>query len=138
MAEGILRDFSNKYNMDIKVKSAGVSAINGYTASPNAVIVMGNMGIDISKHKSKLITEDMINQSDLIFTMSNSHKDVLIWKYPNIKDKVFLLNEYAFDSFKNIEDPFGGGIEEYEIARDEIYKAILSIIEDGSLKSKKQ
>ena len=60
--------------------------------------------------------------------MSKSHKKQLLHQYPSIKDKLFLLNEYAFATTRDIEDPFGAPLRYYEKARDEIREAIEEIV----------
>ena len=56
MAEGIFKKISNsnKYTAE----SAGLMVSNASSASNDAINVCQEIGIDISKHKSKSITED--------------------------------------------------------------------------------
>ncbi len=90
--------------------------------------VLEDIDIDISHIRSTLINEDLIKEADLILTMSQRHKRNLILKYPHIKEKIFLLNEYAFNINKDVADPFGMGRLYYEQTRDEIYKAVEKIV----------
>ncbi len=129
MAEGIFKDLAKKNNVDIEVKSSGTAAYDGDSASDNAVYALEKLNIDISNHKSKLIHKEIVDEADLILTMSSSHKRALINKFPGAKDKTYLLNEYAFGIIKDIEDPFGGSLLYYEKARDEIYRAAEKIIQ---------
>ena len=128
MAEGILKDLARKNKLSINVKSAGLCAIDGGSISKDAVSVLEDIDIDISDIKSSLISEDLIKEADLILTMSQRHKRNLILKYPHIKEKIFLLNEYAFNINKDVADPFGMGRLYYEQTRDEIYKAVEKIV----------
>lgn len=128
MAEGIFKDLADKNNLEIKVSSAGTQAFDGDNASDNAIIALKKINIDISKHKSKLIHKGLLDEADLILTMSSSHKKAIINKFPEAREKTYLLNEYAFGRVKDIEDPFGGSLQYYEKARDEIYKAIEKIV----------
>ena len=130
MAEGILKDMAIKENLDIQVKSAGTFSIKGDQAATNAIEVMKDLGIDISNHSSRLVTEDLIKESDLVLTMANSHKDLLLNHYPEFKEKIYTLNQYAYELEKDIADPFGGNKETYKRARDEIYKDIEKIVND--------
>lgn len=118
MAEGLLKDMAEKNNLEIEVKSAGIFADDGDLASENALSALEEMGIDISNHRSQSVTKGLVDQADLILTMSKSHKENLILNYPHIKEKVFLLNEYAFDEDRDIADPFGKRLNDYKIARD--------------------
>ncbi len=128
MAEGILKEMISKKGLDIEVKSAGIFAVNGANASNNSIMALKEIGIDISGHRSNLIDEELIRKSDLILTMTNSHKQGLINRFPDARDKIFLLYEYSEGIPKDIIDPFGGSLVEYKIVRDEIYNAVESVI----------
>lgn len=129
MAEGILKDLAEKRGLDIEVRSAGLVAIDDGDISRDAISVLKDIDIDISDIKSKAIDEDLVCEADLILTMSQRHKGNLILKFPFIKDKIFLLNEYAFNMNKDIVDPFGMGRKYYEETRNEIYMAIEKILD---------
>lgn len=128
MAEGILKDFAMKADLDITVQSAGIHATSNNVAAKFAIEAMKDIGIDINNHKSDQVNSELLDKTDLVLTMSNSHKKQIISQYPIMKDKVFLLNEFAFGVNKDIEDPFGAPLRYYEKARDEIYKAIEEIV----------
>jgi protein-tyrosine phosphatase len=134
MAEGILKTLASKNNLDIEVRSAGIAAFTGDNPSNNSVIALKNLGIDISNHRSSSINDYMIDESDIILTMTNSHKDNLLRRFPNAKNKTFLYNEYAFGEYTDISDPFGGSLNVYEEVRDQIYKASEAIIKKLTMK----
>lgn len=127
MAEGILKDIVRKNNLDIEVKSAGVFAMDKDKVSQKAVEALKKLDMDISHHKAQNVTKKLVDEADLILTMSTSHKKTLLLNYPDIKGKVFLLNKYALKEDRDIQDPFGRDLYNYEIARDEILKALISI-----------
>lgn len=127
MAEGILKTIAKEKGLNIVSKSAGIFANEGSPASENAVLTMGDIGIDIKTHRSRFASKELIDESDIILTMTKSHKDILVDNYPEKQYKIFLLNEYAFSRKKDIQDPFGGDIYMYEMARDEIIEAIKKI-----------
>lgn len=112
MAEAIAKSEAEKLNLDIEISSAGVHAFKGDSASKNAVIVMQEMGIDLSCHIARPVTDEIIEDNDLILTMTKSHKDMLISIFPSSKGKVFTIMEYAgLDG--DVVDPFGGDVEIY-------------------------
>lgn len=128
MAEGILNHLAKEKNLNLSSKSAGIYAFDGDNVSPNAVKALSYIGIDIKDKKSMQVHKDLIEEADLILTMSNSHKKQLLMRFPFAENKVFLLNEYAFETIKDIEDPYGRGELVYKEACDEIYKAIEKIV----------
>lgn len=130
MAEGIFKNIAKNMDLNLKISSAGISALDGDRVSAGAVKAMKNIGIDISGYKSSLVNIELVEEADIILTMSNSHKDILSSRFPNFRDKIYLLNDYAFGKTNDIEDPFGGSLSGYEIARDEISLAVEAIIKD--------
>lgn len=133
MAEGLLRDMASKKGIDINVNSAGTFAFDGEEVSMEAVEVMKEEGIDISKHKARILHRDLVESADLILTMSKNHKRQLLNKYDDIADKVYTLKEYAYKREEDIEDPFGRGLDAYKKAKEEIKEAIKEIIDKNLL-----
>lgn len=129
MAEGIFKYMAKNHNLNLEISSAGIAALDGDRVSMGAVKAMENIGIDISTHKSSLVNIALVEEAEVILTMSNSHKDILSSRFPSIKNKIYLLNDYSFGKNKDIEDPFGGSLSGYEVARDEIYEAVEEIVE---------
>lgn len=127
MAEGILRAMGNEKNMNVEVKSAGISVYDGERASKNTIEAMKKIGIDISEHKASQLHKDLVEEADLILTMSYSHKDFILANYPSSRNKLFTLTECAYGVEKDIEDPFGRSLPVYEKTRDEIYQAVMQI-----------
>lgn len=125
MAEGFLNKLLNEENIDAKAASAGIFAQEGDSATVEAIQAAKNFGVDISSHKASIITEDMLKYSDLILTMTESHKQLL---YPIVGDKIYTLNEFAgFEG--NIPDPFGGSIDEYNKTAESIMTAVEKVVQ---------
>ncbi len=125
MAAAIMNKIATENDLDIRIESAGIFAQEGESASENAIDAMKKYGIDLSFHRTKTITAQLINQCDLILTMTQAHKQVL---EPMAKGKVFTLLEYS-GSEGDIQDPFGGDIDEYMETAQEIYDALVDIAE---------
>ena len=129
MAEGILRYIAEEQGLDIEVKSAGIAVYENAYAAINSIDVMRVINIDISDHKSTQADKNLIDDADLILTMSSGHKYAILSKFPLYEDKIFNLLEYAYDMDKDVADPYGGSLEIYEKTRNEIYEAIVNIVE---------
>ena len=111
--------------MDVTSESAGIYAENGASASKNAILAMKGYGIDISKHKARQITEDIINDSDLILTMTEGHKMMLLGMAP---DNIYTIAEFVgFGG--DISDPFGGSLNDYKACAEEIYDYLTDVAE---------
>jgi protein-tyrosine-phosphatase len=111
MCEGIFSHLVE--NKSIEVFSAGISADEGANASENAVEALNQIGIDISNHKSKLLTKDDILNADLVLCMTDVHKMLIQNACPNEKHKIHTLCEYAKGTNEKISDPYGMDINTY-------------------------
>ncbi|HHW37746.1 MAG TPA: low molecular weight protein arginine phosphatase [Bacillales bacterium] len=125
MAEAI---FKHKTKNRFEVRSAGIFAHDGSSASAHSIAILKNQSIPID-HKSKQLTTELVAWSDLILTMGNSHKQLIRQRYPKASEKVYSLKEYALNRQADIADPFGGTLNDYEKTFKEIDEAILKLIE---------
>ncbi|MCX7919306.1 MAG: low molecular weight protein arginine phosphatase [bacterium] len=131
MGEGLLKQIlAEKQITGVTVRSAGISAGSGFTASANAIKVMRELGIDISGHKSSPITVSLIENSDIILAMEQYHKEYIESMFPEANGKVRLVREFAVDTknYLDIEDPIGGTLETYRRCADEIRRCLLNFV----------
>ncbi len=130
MAEGLFRH-AVKGRGDFEVFSAGVGAIDGLPPSEHAVRAVRELGIDISRQRSRMLTADLVRRADYIFGMTHSHVDAIMLLYPQAAEKTFLLREFddTLDSYENdISDPIGGSLEVYQNCRDQVEQGIASMM----------
>ncbi len=121
MAEGILRKMLEERGKKIAISSAGIAAIAAIPgkAARNAIQVLREIDIDISNHTTKQLNSTMIEQNDLILTMTREIKEEIIEMHPESKAKIYTLGEFAGYRDFDIHDPIGRDIEVYrEIACD--------------------
>jgi tRNA threonylcarbamoyl adenosine modification protein (Sua5/YciO/YrdC/YwlC family) len=117
MAEAYLKKLLQKqHREDIQVSSAGVMALAGIGASEGTREVLFREGIDAGSHRSQKVTQELVNQSDIILVMEKVHEDKLLQLAPEAKNRLFLLKEFARinDSNLNITDPIGNSLEFYQ------------------------
>lgn len=111
--------------------SAGVGAANGQPPSAHAITVLRELGLDISRLRSKPLTVDLVRQADYIFGMTQGHVDTIALLYPQAMEKTFLLREFddTLEPFeKDIADPIGAGVDVYRLCRDQIEQGIESML----------
>jgi protein-tyrosine phosphatase len=108
--------------------SAGIRAVDGAPASEFAVRAMGDLNVDMRNHRSRMVTQKLLNSATEIFCLACEHKRFLVENYKKIKNKCFLLKEFLAADNPNVGDPFCGSLGDYERVRDEINSAIDSIL----------
>ncbi len=113
-----------------KVVSAGVAARGGEKVSINSVDALAKVGLRISDHRSRPLTPELATEADLILCMTESHRAVIGLALDPVPKNVHLWREFMpKGSSREIADPYGGPLAEYEACRDEMVEAIPSIIE---------
>lgn len=132
MAEGLLRKtLEDMGKADVEVMSVGTSAIDGYPASPEAVAVMSELGIDISGHRTTKLTRTVIDRATVLIALAESHMNAIVAVDPEAVGKIYLLKDFLGNSELNrsVADPIGGDAEVYRMARDEIKMCVEKLAE---------
>jgi len=118
-------------------ESAGVAAWGGGPASPEAIEVMREIGVDISAHRSRKLSWKLVEEADLILAMTGGHLHEINQRFPEAKGKVQLLNSFGPGPAADVADPFGLSADAYRHTRDELVQALgdllLHLAEHGEL-----
>jgi protein-tyrosine phosphatase len=131
MAEALLKRLASSPGApEVEVKSAGVAAADGLPASPHAVSVMRERGINLADHRSRRLSADLVEWADIVLTMTESQKSRVASVFGG-GSKVFTLNEYAFPGAgrAEIEDPWGRPVETYDRVARDIETALAAALE---------
>jgi len=102
-----------------RVDSAGTWAAQGKPAALEAQQVLARRGLDISMHRSRPVTLELLRRFQLILTMEQGHKEAILLDFPQFDGRVFMLSEMAGQSV-NVKDPVGGTYIDFERAADTI------------------
>lgn len=131
MAEGIMKYLLKKSehsDKKIKVMSAGISVFQKEKANPKSIQVMEGMGINIDGHSTQALSQELVEQADLILTMTKSHRQQILDTQPGAEAKVFTLLEFIQEKKKNseidIHDPFGLPEENYRKTAEQLLSAL--------------
>lgn len=85
-----------------KVLSAGTMNLVGVPASAEAVAACSRKGVDLRGHASRHLTRSLIDTSDVVFCMTRTHCEQVLFLSPDAENKCLLL---AQD--RDIPDPIG-------------------------------
>jgi len=126
MAEAIFNSLCDLE--DIKAISAGVAAVeNSKTSENSSLVVKEYIGLDLGDRTAVQITKEMIENSELILTMTSYIRDFLISKFPEFKERIYSLNEYVLVE-NDVVDPFGRNIEVYRQTYKQLKDSILLLL----------
>ncbi|MCC7086166.1 MAG: threonylcarbamoyl-AMP synthase [Pirellulales bacterium] len=118
MAELLMRDAlakSLKCRLDgldergIIVMSAGIAAAPGCPPTNEAVQVMREQGLDLSRHEAQPVTEQLVRHADLILAMTQSHMHSIVDRWPEAAERTRLLMPDRGD----VADPIGQSVGAY-------------------------
>ncbi len=109
MAAAIFNKYCADNGIDAVADSAGIAAAAGMPASENSVLVMEEIGVDLSRHEAKPISRELLDGADLIVCMSEGHAEML---------KAAGFSAIVFGS--GIADPYGYAINIYRVCRDKM------------------
>ncbi len=129
MAESIMIQEFNDRGEDVEILSAGTGAWDGASASEGAYLVSLENKLDLSPHRAALLTRDLVEQADLIFTMERHHW--LRVEELGGSGKTFLLGEYAGETGADAEvsDPFGSNLPVYRDTFAEIQQLVRAAVD---------
>lgn len=110
MGEGLLK----AHLPHKKVHSAGLIAMVNHPADPLAIACMDEIGVDISAHRARQITQAMVKQADLVLVMSTEQVRSIEQQWPFAKGKTFRIGHWNNAS---VPDPYRHPKEAFEHAR---------------------
>lgn len=132
MAEGLLKHLlPDDLQGLVNVHSAGTHALHGNVAENNAVIAMQSFGVEISHHRARLVTADMVKDADLILAMEKGHIQLLQSAFRPHRERLRLLGEFdPAQQLEEIEDPYGRSSVFYSACAQDIHSCLTGVIHD--------
>lgn len=114
---------------NLKVISAGVAAGTGHAATDHSVTAMKKVGIDLTDHESRPLTQEMLDDALAVFCMTETHRALIGLQFENIPEHVHLFREFVDpDADLEIPDPYGQNFQSYLSSRDSMVEAIPSLV----------
>lgn len=119
MAEGLLRARLEQLGHG-SVTSAGIAALVGRPAEPHAVAALARRGIDISGHRARQLTPELLSAADVVLVMEDAQRVHLERLSASARGRVHRIGRAGgYD----VPDPYRGPPEAFEEA--------LALIERG-------
>ncbi|WP_347555462.1 low molecular weight protein-tyrosine-phosphatase [Robbsia sp. KACC 23696] len=115
MAEALFRANEQIRTRGIVVHSAGLHARDGHEADRVVTRLLAEQGIDISAHRSRLITAEMVQEAQLVLVMEERQIREVAEVDPSSRGKVHLLGKWLnveiYDPYKQAESVYRGSAE---------------------------
>jgi tRNA threonylcarbamoyl adenosine modification protein (Sua5/YciO/YrdC/YwlC family) len=102
------------------VVSAGIAAAPGCPPSSEAVQVMREHALDLAPHEAQPLTEQLVRHADLILTMTHSHLQSIVERWPSAADRTRMLLPDGMD----VTDPIGQTVGAYRHCAEQISNAV--------------
>ena len=129
MAEAIARRIlADAGKENVVVESAGTNAWDGAPASDEALLVGVERNLDLSGHRSRRLTREMIEAADLVLVMSSEHL-ARVRELDSTANAYLLAGYGSNESSRHaISDPFGGNLDDYRATADELERQLKEIL----------
>jgi len=123
MAEGWAREFGKQYGDDwLEVESAGIES---HGKNPRAIAVMQDAMVDISAQESTTVTDEMLEQADLVVTVCG-HADEHCPVLPAGTRKI----HWPLDDPAKAEGTEEEIMEVFKASRDDIRRRVNELLSD--------
>lgn len=92
LAEVIAQDLFDRAGLPFVASSAGFLE-PGWPAEPEGVRVASRRGLDLTRHVSRQLDDDLVATNDLILTMTSDHALRIVSEWPEATSRTFVLAE---------------------------------------------
>jgi len=130
MAEVIAAHIARERGLTgVEFASAGTAASPHAHASDGALLVALEHGHDLSEHRARLLTAELVAEHDLVLAMGPHHVDRI--ESLGGRGKAHLLTAYASRgaSDRPVGDPFGGELELYRETYEELERELRRVLD---------
>ena len=86
------------------VDSAGTWTSSGLQVLPEVLLIARKHDLDLSGHRSKVVSESLLSAQDLILVMEAGHREALQHEFSSIFDRVYLFSQVTEGRFYDIPD----------------------------------
>ena len=125
MAEGLAQKILGNL---AQISSAGMAAWEGQEISAHALAVLKEQNVDLSMHRARRITEELMADADWIIPMTQAQEEELKRLFPQYEHRTRCLGNWE-DLQKDILDPWMGSLDAYRQTAKEISE-LLSVLKE--------
>ncbi|MFT7518798.1 MAG: protein-tyrosine-phosphatase [Kiritimatiellia bacterium] len=128
MAEGLAREFAAQRSILVETDSAGTLGLIDRQAAANARAVLLELGINIDDHRSKGLSNELVDWADRVLVMTYDHASFVHEHYPQLGLKVELLGPYGGRN-PELADPVGSWKRRFRKSRGELTACVEGLLD---------
>ncbi|HKQ59734.1 MAG TPA: hypothetical protein VJS92_00535 [Candidatus Polarisedimenticolaceae bacterium] len=134
MAAELLRQRAARAGLGhVMVESAGTLGIRGAPASAEAGAALGEIGLDLSRHRSRAVEPRDLRTADLVIGMAREHLEWLAEHFPGGPGQRELIRAFERGPrpdphAPDLDDPMGQPIEFYREQLETLERCIAGLI----------
>ena len=118
--------------------SGGLDVSKSLPPPKEAILAAEKFGVHLNGHRSRRITQEMVDSFDMIIAMETWHFRSLRKSFPQHKKKISLLPLFGADQSAkeggflryNIQDPYGQSLDEFCTCFQRIKRCIEGLFEE--------
>ena len=111
----------------VSVSSAGYYPRAGRPAPDLARRAANDWGVDLTPHRSRLVTADMMRAAEIIFVFDEANYAHLVQEFAFAKERIHYLGAAGRSSSVTIADPYGKDLRTFRAVYTQIAEAITSV-----------
>jgi protein-tyrosine-phosphatase len=127
MAAVIAEHEARASGIDVRVVSAGTSAMPGNRAHELACDAVEALGLSLELHRAQALTREMVVEAALVLAVTRRHRDDIRHHFPGHIDKIVSFDDAT--GLGDLDDPFGGGPGEFDRTAALLQKGIPSVLQ---------
>jgi protein-tyrosine phosphatase len=113
----------------LRVESRGLAAAEGQPASPHAARALRAIGLALDGHSSRPLEQADLDRAAAVLAMAEGHLRVLRAEGERLPELTALFRGHLPEGKgREIPDPFGGALADYEACRDSMVEALPGIL----------
>ncbi len=120
LAKWLKCELSELEDRGVVVASAGIAAAPGCPPASEAVQVMRERRLDLMRHEAQPLTDQLVRHADVILTMTASHMQSIMERWPSAGDRTCMLLPDRTD----VSDPIGQTVGAYRHCAEQIESAV--------------
>ena len=123
MMEYLLRAQLPEHGIAATVCGAGTATMDDVPPTAHALTVMREIGVDMSEHLSRQLTQEIADEADICVVMTPHHGVELALRY-GVEPKKILMPPGG------VSDPYGCDVKEYRRCRDQLVASLPKLLEE--------